>query len=67
MLHVHIELPSREVASLGQSTHVNKFVAPDSCEYFPASQAVHSAEMAHVSLCLPGTHDEHAASSGPVY
>ena len=54
------------VESLGQSTHVKKIVAPDSSEYLPAVQAVHSAELV-VSLYLPGTHAEHTAVSGPVY
>jgi hypothetical protein len=67
MLHVHTELPSCEVVSLGQSTQVNKFVAPTSSEYFPASQAVHSAELVHSILCLPATHAEQTAASRPVY
>ena len=49
----------------GHAVHTESPVAPTSAEYEPEPHAVHSASPVS-ALCVPATHGEHDAPSGPV-
>ena len=68
LLHLQLdtdELPAGEFEFVGhEPLHVEMEMAPDSAEYVPALQSVHTTDPVEV-LYLPATHAGQATPAGP--